>query len=130
MIQTLPFCLAITAAFCSAAPAQHRLLYPADSPLNLTLSASAVRYVEQRKPDVLKAVVEYRVRDEVSRMLEDLVFVQPNGTVGQFARSDAPHSAGLVRWHSDHAAALAAAANSGKPVLLFQLLGRLDQEFC
>ena len=39
-------------------------------------------------------------------------------------------SPGLVRWHADHDAALAAAARSGKPVLLFQLLGRLDQEFC
>ena len=37
---------------------------------------------------------------------------------------------GLVRWHPDFAAACAAAQRSGKPVLLFQLLGRLDQEFC
>ena len=37
---------------------------------------------------------------------------------------------GAVRWHSSHAAALAAAAKSGKPVLHFQLLGRLDDEFC
>ncbi|MBK8099982.1 MAG: hypothetical protein IPK26_23000 [Planctomycetes bacterium] len=37
---------------------------------------------------------------------------------------------GLVRWHGDFAAARAAATRSGKPVLLFQLLGRLDEEFC
>ena len=37
---------------------------------------------------------------------------------------------GLVRWHADFAAARAAATRSGKPVLLFQLLGRLDEEFC
>lgn len=37
---------------------------------------------------------------------------------------------GLVRWHADVAAACAAARQSGRPVLLFQLLGRLDQEFC
>ncbi len=37
---------------------------------------------------------------------------------------------GLVPWHADLEAALAAAKSSGKPVLLFQLLGRLDQEFC
>ncbi|MDA1263986.1 MAG: hypothetical protein O2816_02770 [Planctomycetota bacterium] len=35
-----------------------------------------------------------------------------------------------IRWHGDYAAALAASAQSGKPVLLFQLLGRLDEEFC
>jgi hypothetical protein len=37
---------------------------------------------------------------------------------------------GKVRWHADFAAACAAAARSKKPVLLFHLLGRLDQQFC
>ncbi len=37
---------------------------------------------------------------------------------------------GLVRWHADFDAARAAARLSGKPVLLFQLLGRLDDELC
>lgn len=37
---------------------------------------------------------------------------------------------GLVRWHADFASACAAACTSGKPVLLFQLLGRLDDELC
>ncbi len=41
-----------------------------------------------------------------------------------------PAEPGLVRWHADLDAALAAAATSRKPVLLFQLLGRLDEEFC
>lgn len=38
--------------------------------------------------------------------------------------------AGRVAWRRDLRAALAAAAASKKPVMLFQLLGRLDQEFC
>lgn len=37
---------------------------------------------------------------------------------------------GQVRWHADFDAARAAARESGKPVLLFQLLGRLDEEHC
>jgi hypothetical protein len=37
---------------------------------------------------------------------------------------------GRVRWHEDFAAACAAGRNSGKPVLLFHMLGRLDQKFC
>ena len=37
---------------------------------------------------------------------------------------------GLVRWHPDLAAAQAASRASGKPVLLFQMLGNLDDEFC
>jgi hypothetical protein len=37
---------------------------------------------------------------------------------------------GLVQWHEDLAHAKAAAVKSRRPVLLFQLLGRLDREFC
>jgi hypothetical protein len=37
---------------------------------------------------------------------------------------------GLVRWHPSLEAACAAAKNSGKPVLLFQMMGRLDEQFC
>ena len=37
---------------------------------------------------------------------------------------------GKVRWHADYDAACRAAGNSGKPVLLFQMMGRLDQQFC
>lgn len=36
---------------------------------------------------------------------------------------------GKVKWHADVAAALAAAKTSGKPVLVFHLLGQLDQRF-
>ena len=36
---------------------------------------------------------------------------------------------GLVRWHPDLPAARAAADATGKPVLLFQMIGRLDQRF-
>ena len=37
---------------------------------------------------------------------------------------------GLVRWHESVDAAQAAARVSGRPLLVFQLLGRLDDEFC
>ena len=36
---------------------------------------------------------------------------------------------GKVRWHQDFAAAVEESRSSGKPVLLFQLLGQLDDEF-
>jgi hypothetical protein len=41
-----------------------------------------------------------------------------------------PVRPGRVRWHADFAAACAAGRGSGKPVFLFQMLGRLDQKFC
>ena len=37
---------------------------------------------------------------------------------------------GKVRWHPDFAAACRASAASGRPVLLFQMMGRLDDRFC
>jgi hypothetical protein len=36
---------------------------------------------------------------------------------------------GKVKWHKSFADAKAAAADSGKPILLFQMMGRLDQQF-
>lgn len=35
-----------------------------------------------------------------------------------------------IRWHDTAEKAALGAAKSGKPVLVFHLLGRLDQEFC
>ena len=38
-------------------------------------------------------------------------------------------SAGLVDWHRDFSTAIAASKQSGKPVLLFTLLGNLDETY-
>jgi hypothetical protein len=37
---------------------------------------------------------------------------------------------GRIHWHEDFAAACAASARSGKPVLHFHMMGRLDERFC
>ena len=37
---------------------------------------------------------------------------------------------GRVAWHADFEAACRASAQSGKPVFLFHMLGRLDERFC
>jgi hypothetical protein len=37
---------------------------------------------------------------------------------------------GKVRWHKTFADACRAAKQSGKPVLLFQMMGKLDERFC
>lgn len=37
---------------------------------------------------------------------------------------------GKVRWHAGYTDACAAAVRSKKPVLLFQLMGKLDDQFC
>ena len=37
---------------------------------------------------------------------------------------------GKVKWHASFADAQAAAEQSGKPVLLFHMMGQLDRQFC
>jgi hypothetical protein len=37
---------------------------------------------------------------------------------------------GLVKWHANFAEACEASKKSGKPVLLFQMMGKLDDQFC
>ena len=37
---------------------------------------------------------------------------------------------GLVKWHATFADAQVAATKSGKPVLLFHMMGQLDRQFC
>jgi hypothetical protein len=37
---------------------------------------------------------------------------------------------GLVKWHATFAEASEASKKSGKPVLLFQMMGKLDDQFC
>jgi len=44
--------------------------------------------------------------------------------------ADEKVSPGLVHWHTNPDAAMAAAGISGKPILVFQLLGELDERFC
>jgi hypothetical protein len=57
-----------------------------------------------------------------------LVAANVNAIVPQ---SDNPKvQPGLVGWHPTMAEACAAARRTGKPVLLFQLMGNLDERFC
>jgi hypothetical protein len=37
---------------------------------------------------------------------------------------------GLVNWHASFADAKTASEKSGKPVLLFHMMGQLDRQFC
>jgi hypothetical protein len=37
---------------------------------------------------------------------------------------------GLVNWHPNFEQACAASKTTGRPVLLFQMMGKLDDQFC
>lgn len=79
--------------------------------------------------DVTKADVETPSKNLVNRGGSRTSANDDDG-----GRTGAPASPkaepGKVRWHRDFAAACAAAGKSRKPVLLFQLMGKLDDRFC
>ena len=55
----------------------------------------------------------------------------PKPSPGAVAERDNPRvEPGLVKWHASFADAQAAAQKSGKPVLLFHMMGQLDRQFC
>ncbi len=57
--------------------------------------------------------------------------VNPSSNSSEPRRLDhQPASPGLVHWHKDFKEAVVAAHGSHKPVMLFQMMGRLDEEFC
>lgn len=56
--------------------------------------------------------------------------VSAGDAVSETARVHNPKvQPGDVQWHADFVAACAQAAKSGKPVLLFQMMGNLDEAF-
>ena len=59
-----------------------------------------------------------RARAEAAKAEADKGFVNPKVPTGK------------VTWHDDLAAACTASVKSGKPVLLFQMMGKLDDKFC
>ncbi len=78
---------------------------------NETQQDEEARKTKQRLPEVGEASGARKLDD--SNDGEDNPAVQP----------------GLVNWHPDFETACSASKKSGKPVLLFHLLGKLDQRF-
>lgn len=103
------------------------LLFLALPPLALVLGLA-------QDPGLLKArnYACNRVERPLERILEtEAGALDSNGASALLTLAPSrPVAPGLVAWHADFAAACAAAESSGKPVLLFQLLGRLDDELC
>lgn len=94
---------------------------------------------EQRRRDVSKESVEAPLKLRLSKKPRFLRADRAKGAIEQpirrslgSAQAARPErvAPGAVRWHASFDTARAAAKKSGKPVLLFQLLGALDQRFC
>ncbi len=94
---------------------------------NVSKRQSTNQGVSQRAKPNLAALDLDKRKSKIERPTKALI-----------ARKTAPASAfvnpkvapGKVRWHATFAAARAASTKSKKPVLLFHLLGKLDDQFC
>lgn len=88
------------------------------------------------RPDVSKARIEMPVKSlmiDVPARLESSRRVEASTLeeIDDEASSD-PNKVkpGLVTWHKDLETAKNASTNSGKPVLVFHMMGQLDDRFC
>jgi hypothetical protein len=107
--------------------AHFRLLTASVISLSLFVASSGCAQAPQaakpRSAPVTGSVGPYVSKGVIERPTEQLLatataFVNPKVEPGK------------VKWHTDFATARAASAKSGKPVLLFQMMGKLDDQFC
>jgi hypothetical protein len=98
----------------------------------LTLAAAAAIHAAMppapptpaaEKADRTKERIEVPVKDVLAKDA-----TPAPGTADTFVNPKV--APGKVKWHADFAAACKAAQKSGKPVLLFQMMGKLDEQFC
>jgi hypothetical protein len=80
-----------------------------------------------RVSDVTKMSVERPVAAVIKNA--SLAVDQP-AVIDRATYSNPAVKPGLVCWHSSFALACEASKRTHKPVLLFQLLGKLDHQFC
>jgi hypothetical protein len=78
--------------------------------------------------DVTKVAVEQPVAAVIKNASPAVD--QPAAVMKPQALNNPSVKPGLVCWHSSFAEACEASGRTHKPVLLFQLLGKLDHQFC
>ena len=101
--------------------------------LAATLALAAQEPADQPLADIRKSIIEDPIKASLlsAHPLDSkLGFgLGPNELPPLTADAEAV-APGDVRWHESFESALESSRESGKPVLLFQLLGRLDERFC
>ena len=68
-----------------------------------------------------------------SRVVQGSTEIERAAAALRAAQADAKNPTvepGKVKWHKTLAEAQAASAKSGRPVLLFHMMGQLDKQFC
>jgi hypothetical protein len=79
--------------------------------------------------DAPKALADIR-KGVVENPTKRLVRESSAGPAALAAFTNPKVEPGRVRWHPTFEAACRASIRSGKPVLLFQMMGKLDDQFC
>jgi hypothetical protein len=85
---------------------------------------------EKPPVDLTKKTV---VEKDTSRVVQGSAEIERAVAALRAAQPDANNptvAPGKVKWHKTLADAQAASAKSGKPVLLFHMMGQLDKQFC
>ncbi|MBC8352652.1 MAG: hypothetical protein H8E66_11720 [Planctomycetes bacterium] len=95
-----------------------------ETPLKVVVAEQAADV--RKSVDARKFVIESSVKSLVGK--ETTGDEPPSEELGE-GKENSRVQPGLVRWHPDWEHAKLAGAQSGKPILLFQLLGQLDREF-
>jgi hypothetical protein len=80
-------------------------------------------------PGVVKPIADIAKGAVIERSSQKLI-ANNTSAVPASQENNPTVEPGSVHWHPGFTAACEAAKKSGKPVLLFQMMGRLDQQFC
>lgn len=70
------------------------------------------------------------IETPLKRIISKESFAVPQQSSDLKASQDRAVQAGLVAWSASVESAYSRSRVTGKPVLVFQLMGRLDEEFC
>jgi hypothetical protein len=99
--------------------------------VEIVVEKTAAAPAALRAADVRKLVIEAPVKTVIANFGDDRKSSNTASPARKNRESNNPKvAAGKVAWHKSFAAACEAAKRSGKPVLLFQLMGNLDEQFC
>ncbi len=92
----------------------------------LGLSGAATFALLTLVPSIL--VAQDASKRDVESYTKRVLAAAANAGAGNFVNPKV--EPGKVKWHSSFDAACEAAKKSGRPVLLFQMMGNLDEQFC
>jgi len=93
--------------------------------LTLKIQTAAALAVLVARP----ALGEAPTKGVIERPTKQVIAARSGAATGATAFDNPKVAPGRVSWHPSFSAACEAARNSRKPVLLFQMMGKLDEQF-